>query len=475
MIDPRSPELDKGDMTKISNVYQSQEPAEQIDNAKWALMHPYKTQEQVVAALKQNPDKPHETLSKMNGTVRRDPEAMLQLTKITPQAYSYADINDLAFKEKALRDVPAVYGGMTQQDRDNPAISRAYLDGMLNNMRQYPLDNTTMSLQFKNRFHQDMDATKVLTPSVYEESYERMVVDGPNGPDGRTLSKDFSVVAACRLLNKDAAPEFDAIDQRVWERHPEQVIEWAQGDRREVEVNDTLTAIETIAPKYKPLIAEVQKERWREHSEELLELKAKQDAGRRLSGDETRMLAEAEKHISISEQNQLNPKELPQINDLKDRQLKEHLLKIEQTKQEIMGQQKQQEVKMEKEREENLAYLLQDSKTRVLSAASSGEIDPTMASDILGYIGSIPTTTTSSRSQTFLANTEAMENDIDNIDMDLAYSDPELSEDPTIEQELEMRDEYDAAQDYEENYAGNPFVSYVNPEGMEPTYKPYSN
>ena len=199
----------------------------------------------------------------------------------------------------------------------------------------------------------------------------------------------------------------------------------------------------------------------------------KMDAGRRLSGEEERMVEEASKHISLDfHKNQDQKLELEQtqsLNDFEDKELANNLLKIENIRCELKRKQDKDEVKIEKEREELLVYLVQDSKTRVLSAAATGDIDPAMASLIVGYLDSMPVSATPGKAYSVLSHTEAQENDIDNIDRDLAYSERTEEERENGEEELE----YDADEDYEMNYAGNPFVSYVNPNGMERTYIPY--
>jgi hypothetical protein len=277
-------------------------------------------------------------------------------------------------------------------------------------------------------------------------------------------------------------------------------------------IHDTLTAIETIAPQYIALIQECQRDYWQSKTKDLTDLLARQESGQKLSGNEQRMIAEAEQHISLSKAPQ-EPKQLPNLEGLKNQEIKNGLLEIDKLTTQVVDQQKQQVVKLEKEREENLAYLLQDSKTRILSATAIGEIDPTMAADILGYLSTIPSASSKGRSLEALGGAEAKENNIDNVDRDLAYSDPTLSDAPTIDHQIAQREDnererennhavleesesislshggtgdtttlecglgletdYDPELDYEENYAGNPFVSYVDPNGMEPQYKPY--
>jgi hypothetical protein len=442
MIDPKNKEQNRGDMSKIKNTYSQMATVEQVGDMKLSLYRPYKTEDQVVSALRRDPTDHRNALSKMHSCVRKDPNAMINLIKINADAYLYVSpqINDLEFKKKALVANPVVYNGLSEKDRKMQGIAEAYLEGMLNNMRRFPIDNMTMSLQFKNKFDQTMNARQVLSATVYEKAYENMVINGPYSADGYTLNKDFAIVAACRMLNKEDGNVFDEIDRNIWDRHPEKVLELANNDRRKLQINYALTAIETLAPQYAPLIEEIQRDYWRDRSHELMLIQNKKDAGLRLSGDETRMLEEAEKHISLDFQNEQEPKPMPKIDHLKDKELTNNILKIEDMKCEMMKQQEQKEAKIVKEREENLAYLINDSKTRILSAAASGDIEPEMASVILGYLGSMPTTTSSSRSYSVLENTEAHENDIDNIDKNLSYSDPELSEDPTIDQELEMRE-----------------------------------
>lgn len=438
MIDPKDKSLDRGDLRALKEVYDKINPPEKIEKAKMSLSHPYKTVEQVEAALKHDPSHPHDALSKMSSSLRKDPDAMIRMVAQTEQAYSYVhpSINDNDLKVQMVRINPNVYAALPQESKSNSEIAFAYKLSMFNNMREAAIGRSMISMQFKNQFDPHMDARKVLSPLTYLAAYDDLVANGVYERNGRTLDRNFALVAACRLLNKDDAPQFDENERKVWARHPEKVVEWAREDRRVLEVNNTLTAIENIAPQYTQLIAEIQKERWRERQQELLDIKRRQEAGMNINGHEQSMLKEAEKHIFLNFSQPSEPQQLPQLNDLRDKELKDNLMRIET---EVREREKLQE-RVQIEREENLAYLIQDSKTRILSAAANGDITPDMASDILGYLGSMPLITTSSRAQTVLETTEAMENNIDNIDMDLQFSDPTLSEIPTIDQQMERRE-----------------------------------
>lgn len=426
----------RSDINRVRSVYNQLLQPEPIGSAKFSILRPYTTVDQVMRALSQDPVHPHETLSKISNQMRQNPDSMIQLIEKTKEAYSYVSpkINNEQFKKDAIAVQPNVFSGMSVSEKENQSIIEAYRDAMIRKSKEHPLDYLTRYLQPANQFDAELDVRKAFSPEFHKQNYEHVVINGMYQENSRTLTPQAATVCLCEILNRDDSDEFNKNKRDAWERHPEKVAEWASKDRRSTDVNLALTAIEHVAPTYVQKIEELQKVRWLEKQFELMELKQKEERGERVNGNEFRMLREAERHISLDPVSQAPSLELSQ-----DLELKENLKKIDAMVAEIKNHTEKLDEKVKREREQDLAGLLQDSKTRILSAAADGDITLEMASDALGYLGNIPTVVANSRAQAALAHAEARENDIDNIDLKLNDG-PELSEMPTVEEKVHVRE-----------------------------------
>jgi hypothetical protein len=216
----------------------------------------------------------------------------------------------------------------------------------------------------------------------------------------------------------------------------ERIAELALHSRRNIHTDFALTAIENRCPECKELIAEKQKEYWEGRKPELIKLKEKQLNGEQLNGYESRALEEAEKHLKI-------------IDDRK------------------------QDIKFEKEREETLAYLKQDSIDRAYSAAANGNIEFSSATDAAAFIGSTPNTVKQSATFEQLARCESKENDIDNIDQELN----DREEDRDIDRSendllVEINHSENESQAYDDEYEYTPWNYSPPDEERVPEYQP---
>jgi hypothetical protein len=479
------------DMKKIQTAYSSID-VEPISK-RFSFTSQYKTAQETIDALMKTPSDTEKILSQMTPELRRDRTEMLKVVGLHEGAYLYAhkDINDDKFKRDAIYRNPNVYGLLQEKDRENPEIIKEYWNSMTyRKLSVKKLDATTEALQFTQRLSSKLPAELAFTPEGYARAYEDMVVKGPEvGPwrpdivdphsDREILGEGFLYIATARMLSPGQIPTYDKMEHDVWVSHPEAIKELAFNDRREKRIDDALTAIETRCPEMTLEIKQRQKDYWDSRKQEITDLQVRAAEGDRLNKQEMELVRESMKHLEFSKE-----------------------------------EKREMARRVEQKRIESVQALQQDSKEAVYAAHARGEIEFNTATGIAAYIDALPSRGTPYRASEALAQAEAMENNTHNVvepeapvatvvtrydaidarveqehyDRWTQVSNEQIKEDDladkeiaALERELDELEENDTFSNdrtedeiYEEEYAGNPFISYEPSEGMTHVYNPFA-
>ena len=355
MINPYNP-----DLNKISYAYNHLiDKSEEIAEPKRQLFaRTYKTSRDVIDALGRG-GSDVDILSKMDLSLRKNPEEMMKVIERTPSAYAYAH----------------------QTVRDNPDVCDVYREEMLKRTRCIPIDGSTKAMQLKHQFSKNANFDQIFSDRAYEQAFKTLVQEGPYLKNG-ALKNEFAVVSMARMMRERDIERLNQIERDVWMENQNVVRKLAHNDRNLVVCDHALQAIEERCPELQPVVKQEQKAYWKERESDVLELMEREEAGQRLLGEEGRMIREALKHIEL---------------DTKKRRETEHL---------------------QKERNDNdLVYKRGSALDSIRTADDMGEIARGDAANSIAHIEySTPTTATVGAAKEYVAHAESIENNHDNID-----------------------------------------------------------
>lgn len=422
-----------------------------------SLIRPYKTAEDVQKAIDRNDENIRDTYAKMHSSLRKNEEEMLKIIKHDARAYVYVDNPSREFNKRALSVNPKVYCLLSDSERGSQEISNAYLASMKNHIIKQKLPNqspmrgqisreiisqTEYAMMFQHQFSSTTNLAQVFSSQNYKEAYERMVKDGAYIDNAYTA--DAMYIAAARERTKNDIKlnqEYDSIEKDIWyDNIGRNAIEQAAYSNRDPysKEHELLVAAEERVPEIKTWI-DRQTQQYKEDKERLIKLTVRDELGMSLEQKDQAFLQEHHRAL------ELNEKEKARVQKV-----------------------------VEKVREESAYYLQRDSVENIYAAYVAGEISLSDAMYGAGRIQGLQSHGSHGRVVEMTAQAEDLEQ---HHAMDI--SDPQHSEGSENDREFEeleaAREQEEERDLYESEYAGNPFVSYEDPNGMEPTFNPYSN
>lgn len=439
------------DVEEFQKYYDSR-PHGEVEDAQRIISftHPYRTVEDVEKALDKAAsfsDK-EKVYARMSPTLKTDKDAMLQLVRKDARAYAYALNKDRDFNVKALKANPLTYSMLPSTERDSKEISDAYLESMRGQISRVKISPSEHAMMYKHQFSENVNMAQVFSSENYQNAYREMIEQGAynNG----AYSEKAMYIATARMMAKDdpeLLKQYDNIEKDLWYDNVgrNKLKEAAYNDRNTREEEELLLAAEERCPEMVPSI-ERQKQQYRADKEQMLKLTLAEEMGINLEPQQREMLQQLQmKRVELSEKE------------------KERMTKA-----------------VEKSREESAHWMKSDASRDIIAAYVAGDISLDDALSGAGKVQGLQTRGSHGKVVEIGGQAEDLEQsyaqDISDPEHSPGSERDEAYQDELEEQQQQQQQYQEEERDlYEEQFAGNPFLSYEDPNGIEPTFNPFAD